>query len=103
MLELTDNNFDAEVIKSNQLVVVDFWASWCGPCRMMAPAFESLAIKNPNVKFAKMNVDDNSQTPTKYRVASIPTVIAFKDGNIKDMSVGALPETELQKFVDRNK
>jgi len=103
MLELTDKNFEAEVIKSDKLVVVDFWAGWCGPCRMMAPSFDSLAVKNPAVKFGKMNVDENSITPSTYRVASIPTIMAFKDGRVKDMTVGALPESELQKFIDRNK
>lgn len=103
MLELNENNFESEVIQSKQLVLVDFWATWCGPCRMMAPAFESLAAKNTDVKFGKMNVDENNQTANKYRVASIPTIIAFKDGAIKDMLVGALPESEMQKFIDRNR
>jgi len=103
MLEVTDKNFESEIIKAGKPAIVDFWAPWCGPCRVMAPAFEALAAKNPDVKFAKINVDENNETANKYRVASIPTVLFFKDGIIKDMSVGAVPEAALQKFIERNK
>jgi len=103
MLEVTDQNFESEIIKAGKMAIVDFWAPWCGPCRMMAPVFEALEVKNPDVKFAKINVDENNQTANKYRVASIPAVLLFKDEIIKDMSVGAVPEAALQKFIDRNK
>lgn len=80
MIEVDSSNFDEEVLKSNKLVVVDFWASWCPPCQMFAPVFEKVSIEFPNVKFVKCNVDESQDIATKYDVMSIPTVIFFYNG-----------------------
>jgi thioredoxin 1 len=99
--ELNDQNFENEVAKSAVPVVVDFWAPWCGPCRMLAPVTEKLAETYAGkVKFCKLNVDENKLTAGKYRVMSIPTLLYFKGGVQKDMSVGALPEGALKAKVE---
>ena len=88
-LNVTDQNFDQEVLKSNQPVVVDFWASWCGPCQMMAPIIEELAKEaGDKFKVLKLNVDENQETAQKYEVSSIPTLIFFKDGKEVDKMQG---------------
>ncbi|MDQ7815430.1 MAG: thioredoxin [Melioribacteraceae bacterium] len=89
----TDDNFDAEALKSDLPVVVDFWAAWCGPCRMIAPIIEELADEyQGKVKVGKLDVDDNQQTAIKYGVRSIPTVLFFKGGELKDTVIGAVPK-----------
>jgi thioredoxin 1 len=99
--EVNDQNFENEVIKSAMPVVVDFWAAWCGPCRMLAPVTEKLAdAYTGKVKFYKINVDDNPQTAMKYQVMSIPTLIFFKNGVQKDTSIGAVPETALKPKIE---
>ena len=101
VLEINDRNFESEVIESGTPVVVDFWAPWCGPCRRLAPVTEKLAdTYNGKVKFCKINVDENPETSSKYRVMSIPTLIFFKGGEKKDSSMGAVPETILQPKVE---
>jgi len=101
VLEITDATFEAEVLKSTLPVLVDFWAPWCGPCRMVGPIVDTLAGKNAeNIKFCKMNVDENQQTAGKYSVMSIPTIMFFKDGKVVDTSIGALPEQALQDKID---
>jgi thioredoxin 1 len=101
VLEVNDQNFEAEVIKSEKPVVVDFWAPWCGPCRILAPVTEKLAeAYTGKVKFCKINVDENQQTSMKYQVMSIPTLIFFKSGQQKDSSVGAVPENALKPKVE---
>jgi len=101
VVDVSDQNFDNEVIKSTLLVLVDLWAPWCSPCRMVAPVIEKLAEKyNGKVKFCRVNVDDNSQTPTKYGVMSIPTLMFFKDGKAVDTVIGAVPEQALQSKID---
>jgi thioredoxin 1 len=98
--EITDQTFEDEVIKSETPVVVDFWAPWCGPCRMMAPITEKLAEDyTGKVKFCKLNVDDNRETSSKYGIMSIPTLLFFKDGRQIDSSLGALPEAALQPKI----
>jgi thioredoxin 1 len=99
--EINDQNFENEVIKSNVPVVVDFWAAWCGPCRMLAPVTEKLAeAYTGKVKFCKIDVDANPQTAMKFQVMSIPTLIFFKDGVQKDKSIGAVPETALKPKIE---
>lgn len=98
-LEFTDGNFDAEVMQSNLPVVIDFWAVWCAPCRMIAPIIEDLATTyEGKVKVGKLDVDSNQQTAIKYGVRSIPTVLIMKDGKVVDTIIGAVPKAN---FVDR--
>jgi thioredoxin 1 len=99
--DVSDQTFDNEVIKSGLPVLIDLWAPWCGPCRMVAPVIEGLAPKyEGKVKFCRLNVDENPQTAAKYRVMSIPTILFFKDGQVVDTVVGAVPERALQPKVD---
>ena len=99
--DVTDSTFDGEVIKSALPVLVDIWAPWCGPCRMVAPVVEKLSEKyKGKVKFCRMNVDENQKTPSQYRVMSIPNMLFIKNGKVIDTAVGAMPEAALQSKVD---
>ncbi len=100
VIEVSDQTFETEVIKCDMPVVVDFWAPWCGPCRMIAPVTEKLAEEYAGrVKFCKLNVDDNPEVARKYRVMSIPLLLFFKDGKQVDSILGAVPESALQPKV----
>ena len=95
-ITLTDGNFETEVIKSNIPVIIDFWAVWCGPCRMIAPIVEELANEyEGKIKVGKLDVDENQQTSIKYGVRSIPTLLIFKDGKVKDTIIGAVPKSHI--------
>jgi len=99
--EVTDNTFQAEVIESDVPVLVDFWAPWCGPCRMVAPVLEEIAgEKGDALKIVKLNVDDNQQTAMSYEVLSIPTLILFKNGAIAKKVVGAYPKRKLEAELE---
>ncbi len=99
--DVTDQDFEEEVIKSTLPVLVDLWASWCGPCRMMAPVVDKLAESyEGRFKFYRLNVDENPQTASKYKVMSIPTLIFFKGGEAVDTVIGAVPERVLQPKID---
>jgi thioredoxin 1 len=103
VLDLNDDQFDAEVLNSDVPVMVDFWAEWCGPCKMIAPTFKQCAEDyKGKVKFVKINVDDNSNTPTKYGVRGIPTLMLFKEGALEATKVGAVTKTQLSSFIDSN-
>ncbi len=101
IIQSSDASFEADVLKSDVPVVVDFWAEWCGPCKMIAPFLEELATdKGERVRIAKVNIDDNPLTPTKYGVRGIPTLMLFKNGEITATKVGALPKTKLYEWVE---
>jgi thioredoxin 1 len=100
-IAVTDSNFDAEVLRASVPVLVDFWAEWCGPCRMIAPFLEELASDMAGrVTVAKVNIDENPQTPMKYGVRGIPTVILFKGGQVAATKIGALPKSKLYEWVE---
>ncbi len=100
---VTDSTFDQSVLNAGMPALVDFWAPWCGPCRIIGPLIEELA---PNYEgkatIAKVNVDDNPGIAQRYGITSIPTLMMFKDGKLVDRAVGAMPKGELQKFIERN-
>lgn len=98
--ELTGVNFDDEVVNSPRPVLVDFWATWCGPCRMVSPIVDELSGEMDNVKFCKVNVDEASDLAAKFGVMSIPTLIVFKGGEAVARQVGALGKEELKQFID---
>lgn len=93
--EVTDATFEEEVIRSEKPVIVDFWAPWCTPCKRIAPILEDMSESRDDVRFVKINVDDNPQTAMSYRVSSIPTVARFEDGEVRQQAVGALPKNQL--------
>ena len=98
---VSDSNFETEVLKAPGPVLVDFWAEWCGPCKMIAPFLEELAADlGERVTVAKVNVDENPQTPMKYNIRGIPTMILFKDGKPAATKVGALPKSKLYEWVE---
>jgi thioredoxin 1 len=101
LVDVTDQTFESEVIKSSVPVLIDMWAPWCGPCRMVAPVLEKLSTKyNGKVKFCRLNVDENQVTPSQYGVRSIPNMLFIKNGKVVDTAIGALPEFMLQDKVD---
>ena len=101
--EVTDGNFNEEVIKVDQVVVVDFWASWCGPCKMLTPIMEELSEEmSKNAIFAKVNVDENPVLSQKYKVVSIPTVLIFKNGEAIDTMVGFRPKQDIKNTITKN-
>lgn len=98
---VTDSAFEQEVLNSEQPVLVDFWAEWCGPCKMIAPVLEEIAEEySGRLRICKVDVDDNPETPQKYSVRGIPTLILFKGGSAEATKVGALSKTQLKEFID---
>jgi thioredoxin 1 len=102
--ELSDRDFETEVLQSAEPVLVDFWAPWCGPCRMIAPIVEELATENSGaIKVAKINIDDSPNTAASFGVSSIPTLMIFKNGEVVDRFVGVQPKKRLQDAIDQTK
>ena len=103
VLEVTDGSFEQEVLKSEQVVMIDFWAAWCGPCKALAPIVDEVAAHyNGKLKVMKMDVDKNTATPNRYGVRGIPTLLVFKDGVVKEQIVGRVPKETIQKAVDKH-
>ena len=93
--EVTDATFDSEVLKAEKPVIVDFWAPWCVPCRRVSPILDQMSEDREDVRFVKLNVDDNPQTAMRYRITSIPTIARFEGGEVREQAVGALPKNQL--------
>ncbi|MBS7325528.1 MAG: thioredoxin TrxA [Thiopseudomonas sp.] len=98
---ITDASFESDVLQADGAVLVDYWAEWCGPCKMIAPVLEDIAQEYAGkVKICKLNIDDNKETPPKYAVRGIPTLMLFKNGNVEATKVGALSKSQLAAFLD---
>ena len=103
ILHTRDEGFDTDVLQSEKPVLVDYWAEWCGPCKMIAPILEEVASEyGEKIKVCKMNIDENQETPPRYGIRGIPTLILFKNGEVEATKVGALSKTQLQSFLDDN-
>ncbi len=103
IVSVTDSTFEDEVLKSDVPVLVDYWAEWCGPCKMIAPVLEEIADEyDGKLKICKLNIDENAQTPPKFNIRGIPTLMLFKDGNVDATKVGALSKSQLTAFLDSN-
>jgi thioredoxin 1 len=100
LMQVTDNNFDAEVLEAEGPVLVDFWAPWCGPCRVVAPVLEEIAAERENLRIVKLNIDENQQTAARYQVLSIPTMILFKAGQPVKTVIGAYPKRRLEQELE---
>ena len=103
MMEINENNFDTEVLKSEVPVVIDFWAEWCGPCKIFSPTLEEVSKEYAGkVKFAKLNIDENMRIAQEYGIMSIPTVLMFERGSAKAQNIGAIPKESLKDWVSEN-
>lgn len=103
IIEINSSNFETEILGSDKPVLVDFWAAWCGPCRMVAPTLDQLADEmDGTVRIAKLNVDDNQELAVKFGVQSIPSFLLFKDGEVADRMMGAMPKAAFESFIQRN-
>ncbi|MDF0535186.1 thioredoxin TrxA [Shewanella sp. A32] len=101
IIYVSDDSFESEVLKSDKPVLVDFWAEWCGPCKMIAPILDDVATEyDGKLTVAKVNVDQNNATPAKYGIRGIPTLLLFKNGELAATKVGALSKTQLKEFID---
>lgn len=101
-MPISDGDFEEKVLKADKPVLVDYWAEWCGPCKMIGPALEEISDEMDDLTVAKLNIDENPQTPTKYGVRGIPTLMLFKDGQVVATKVGAVPKGALSDWVKSN-
>lgn len=99
-LKITKDNFQAEVLEAKETVLVDFWASWCGPCKMIGPIIDQIADERSDVKVCKVNVDDEQELAVQFKVMSIPTLLVFKDGKVVNQSLGAKPKAAILAMLD---
>lgn len=103
IVHISDDSFKSEVLDASGPVLIDYWAEWCGPCKMIAPILDELAQEfNGRVKVVKLNIDDNPETPPKYGIRGIPTLMIFKDGNVEATKVGAVSKAQLADFIENN-
>ena len=103
IVHVTDDNFENEVLESAEPVLVDYWAEWCGPCKMIAPVLDEICDEyDGRVKIAKLNIDDNPNTPPRYGIRGIPTLMLFKNGELEATKVGAVSKSQLTAFIDSN-
>jgi thioredoxin len=103
IVHVTDSTFEEEVLKTSEPVLVDYWAEWCGPCKMIGPVLEEIANEySGKIKVAKLNIDENPGTPPKYGIRGIPTLMLFKNGNVEATKVGAVSKSQLSAFIDSN-
>jgi thioredoxin 1 len=102
IVEINDDNFDRDVLKSDKPVLIDFWAAWCGPCKALAPIVDEVAnTYSDKVKFGKMDVDRNSATPQRYGIRGIPTLLIFKDGKVQEQIVGYVPKEKIEQALNK--
>ena len=99
VLEITDNNFEEEVLKSDKTVLIDFYADWCGPCKMMSPIVDEIAEENSEIKVGKVNVDDNVEVAEKYQIMSIPTILVIKNGEVTKQFVGVTQKSDIEEAI----
>ncbi|MGD8908817.1 MAG: thioredoxin TrxA [Chromatiales bacterium] len=103
IIHVTDDSFESDVLKSSEPVLIDYWAEWCGPCKMIAPVLDEIATEySGRLKVAKLNIDDNPNTPPRYGIRGIPTLMLFKNGEVEATKVGAVSKSQLVAFIDSN-
>jgi thioredoxin 1 len=103
IVHVTDDSFESEVLKSDQPVLIDYWAEWCGPCKMIAPVLDAIASEyDGKLKVVKLNIDENPNTPPRYGIRGIPTLMLFKNGEVEATKVGAVSKSQLVAFIDSN-
>ncbi|MCU7842598.1 MAG: thioredoxin TrxA [Candidatus Thiodiazotropha sp. (ex Monitilora ramsayi)] len=103
IVHVTDDSFESDVLKSNEPVLIDYWAEWCGPCKMIAPVLDEIASEyTGRLKIAKLNIDENPNTPPRYGIRGIPTLMLFKNGEVEATKVGAVSKSQLVAFIDSN-